>query len=35
MTTGFNPAELMMFVLGVSLGVPIAAIAVVMYWFRR
>ena len=35
MTAGFNPAELMMFVLGAGIGVPIAAILIVLYWFRR
>ena len=35
MTTGFNPAELMMFVLASAVGVPVAAVMIVLYWFRR
>ena len=35
MTAGFNPAEMVMFVLGIGIGAPVAAVIIVFYWFRR
>ena len=35
MIVGVNTAELLMFILGAAVGVPIAAVLIVLYWFRR